>query len=102
MIVDKNKIVIPMSEFLDSMFLVLERLGVHAEKKGSMIYLYSDRVKLADWKQLGAMCSDCYHCKLPLSAFIEIVTRKARDKFLVTYNEKEVTLVARGVQTIQK
>jgi len=102
MIVDKNKIVIPMSEFLDSMFLVLERLGVHAERKGSMIYLQSEKVKLTDWKELGAMCSDCYHCKLPLSAFIEIVTRKAKDKFLVDYNEREVVLVARGVQTIQK
>jgi hypothetical protein len=102
MIVDKNKIVIPMSEFLDSMFLVLEKLGVHAERNGSMIYLSSERVKLTDWKQLGATCVDCYHCKLPLSAFIEIVTRKAKDRFLVMYNEREVTLVARGVQAVQK
>jgi len=102
MIVDKNKIVIPMSEFLDSMFSTLEKLNVHAERKGSMIYLSSEKVKLADWKQLGAMCSDCYHCKLPLSVFIDIVTRKAKDKFLVMYNEKEVTLIARGVQAIQK
>ena len=102
MIVDKNKIVIPMSEFLDSMFLVLERLGVYAERKGSVIYLQSEKVKLADWKQLGAICVDCYHCKLPLSAFIEIVTRKAKDKFLVMYDEKEVVLVARGVQAVQK
>lgn len=102
MIVDKNKIVIPIEEFLDSMFSVLEKLGVHAERKGSMVYLSSENVKLTDWKQLGAMCSDCCHCKLPLSTFINVVTSKARDKFLVTFNEKEVTLIARGVQTLQK
>jgi len=102
MIVDKNKIVIPIDEFLDSMFLTLEKLGVHTERKGSIIYLSSERVKLDDWKQLGAVCSDCYHCKLQLSTFINIVTRKARDQFTITYNDKEVVLIARGVQTIQK
>jgi len=88
--------------FLTLCFLHSKKLNVHAERKGSMIYLSSEKVKLADWKQLGAICSDCYHCRLPLSSFINIVTRKARDKFLVTYNEKEVTLIARGVQTVQK
>jgi len=102
MIVDKNKIVIPMSEFLESTFLTLDKLGVHAERKGSMIYLSSEKVKLADWKQLGAMCIDDYNCKLPLSAFINTVTRKAKDKFLVTFNEREVVLIARAVQTIRK